>query len=87
MEEASLDPLVAFSWLAAKLLGRAVSACMQAHSAPTTANSAHRKVNLELAQSEQRPREFMLKGAHLLTILIFLSLLGTIVARKLTSYF
>jgi hypothetical protein len=71
MEEAFLDPLVAFSWLASKLLGRAVSACMQAHSASTRANPAYRNVTLELAQSEQRPQEIMLKGAHLQTILSF----------------
>ncbi|KAL4520792.1 hypothetical protein Ndes2526A_g05336 [Nannochloris sp. 'desiccata'] len=61
MEEASLDPLVAFSWLASELLGRAVSACMQAHSAPASVNPAYRKVTLELAQSQRRQQQIMLK--------------------------
>jgi hypothetical protein len=67
MEEAPLDPLIAFSWLATELLGRAVSACIQPSSASAGANQAYRKVTLELAQSSQRPGQLMLKGARLQT--------------------
>jgi hypothetical protein len=62
MEEASIDPLLAFSWLASELLGRAVTACMHAHSASTTSNPAYKIVNLELSQSQRRPGQIMLKG-------------------------
>jgi hypothetical protein len=66
MEEASLDPLLAFSTLASEFLGRAVSACLQAF---PSANAAYKKVTLELAQSAQHPGQIMLQGAHLSKLL------------------
>lgn len=67
MEEAALDPLLAFSWLVSELLGRAVSACITNSSAHASANPAYKKVTLELAQSPQRPGQIMIKGTRFKT--------------------
>lgn len=72
MEDVSLDPLVAFSWLVSELLGRAVNACIDDSSVPSSANPLeYKRVTLELAQTAQRPGQILLKGMHLLKINFF----------------
>ena len=64
MDEGAPDSLLAFAELAAELLGRVISACMEYDPAPPRLNPLHKKVKIEFMQSSHRPDHLILRGAN-----------------------